>query len=396
MALVTSFPASSIQDVLFYLSLQSLVLIFSEGVDNQRNSAIVLASRNCTDSVSILQSYTNDELAGVLLTQLVLVRSGLLSPGELSNTSSDTQRNTLISANHKHTNISIPKLQALSTLENCRLAYAWVIPQLAPSFLLSMASVQQGDPMAFQVQTSLPSGAVVSTDCLSIVAFSEGYVGVFHSLAQGETFNLYAAMSIDLVHWNTTSLVMTSASMGKVYYGEDIPFSGLLLLFESNRGSAGPSVAFAYYSSPEQLLNGSQPEALLITQRSLSEFAEGTPSLISSVRVAPGNSLSSFDLEVGFHYFEDGRIDQQAYGNLHNFSQWTTAPAYLSNLWMQENGVTGKVGSRQSFLYQSARWFVVEAQLTLNDWASWRVFLGDGIGISEHLIAHTLLRHLVC
>mmetsp|Transcript_19516 Transcript_19516/g.27385 ORF Transcript_19516/g.27385 Transcript_19516/m.27385 type:complete len:152 (-) Transcript_19516:240-695(-) len=80
------------------------------------------------------------------------------------------------------------------------------------------------------------------------------------------------------------------------------------------------------------------------------------------------------------HYYKDGRSDQQALASLKDFSEWTASPVVVANEWLNANGLKGKVGDRAIFPWKGQNWFVVEAQKKLDDWSSWCVLVGDGLG----------------
>ncbi|CAE7504783.1 unnamed protein product [Symbiodinium natans] len=170
--------------------------------------------------------------------------------------------------------------------------------------------------------------------------------------------------------------------MGQFY----VLSSGVLLLYEQN-GAGGPSVAVSYYATMEAFLNGqSDPKTFVSEQTICIGNAEGTPSLYAI-------DETTDELTILMHCYEskDGTaIDQQAVAVLRGFLrgsreewEWQAKLLKVVNDWFPENGFTGKLGSRSSLQWAGRQWIIMEAQKVLDDWASWRIFLGDGLGFTR-------------
>lgn len=189
-------------------------------------------------------------------------------------------------------------------------------------------------------------------------------------------FDVYSATSPDLASWQTQTRLLRRASMPKLYTNT---LGGVLVLYEANTVGVGPSVAAAWFPTVAAVLAGAAPDFSFVSQRTLSGFAEGTPNLFE----ATGSSPMRSEVAVGMHYFKNGSIDQQAVGVLVNFKTWVASDVVIVNRWMARSGVKGKVGSRSRFSFRGQVWEALEAQHFLDDWSSWRVFLGDGLGFVE-------------
>ena len=368
------------RDVLFFLRHASLRALLECDDDSIRNTTISQLEKCCATPRSMLQAMDIANLGAALLVESILHRS---QHQELHLKSVDDQRNTLIVANNRKLGHAIPKLQSLSSLENCRLAYDWLIPELAAPMLRGIEDTKAGVATFQTVATLSSSERKVGMDVACVRFFQGQYIAVFHTLRPGckDQFDLHLAIggaSLESADWKEVALLSHNASMGQFYFIG----SGVVLLFEQNTPSYGPSVAVYTYACYSDFLSGAEPSSRFVSERSLSHFAEGTPSLISWEEVERKVTMT-----IGLHYYKDGRRDLQAVAVLQKFDtqvlKWETMPLTVSTDWMDRNGFRGKIGSRSSFWWAERCWFLMEAQKVLNDWHSWRVVLGDGIGFIE-------------
>jgi hypothetical protein len=103
---------------------------------------------------------------------------------------------------------------------------------------------------------------------------------------------------------------------------------------------------------------------------------EGTPSI---------GAASSLRVDLSFHYHADCERDRQAEGT----TDWTTWRATAQpNLdrALIELGVRGHIGDRDRITFRGHALTLVEGQLVLDDWSSWRTFLYDAeSGSAEQL-----------
>ncbi len=370
------------RDVLFFLGHASLQALLDFDEDVLRNFTISQLEKRCATPRSMLQAMDIANLGAALLVESILDRDPAKHQG-LPLKSVDDQRNTLIVLNNQKLGHGIPKLQSLSSLENCRLAYDWLIPELAGPMLRGIEDTKQG-VATFQTAATLSSSErKVGMDVACVRYFQGQYIAVFHTLRPGcrDQFDLHLAIggaSLESADWKEVALLSHNASMGQFYFIG----SGVVLLFEQNTPFYGPSVAVYTYANYSDFLSGAEPRGRFVSERSLSHFAEGTPSLISWEEVERKVTLT-----IGLHYYKDGRRDLQAVAVLQKLDtqvlKWETMPVTLSTDWMDRHRFRGKIGSRSSFWWAGRCWFLMEAQKVLNDWHSWRVVLGDGLGFIE-------------
>ena len=93
-----------------------------------------------------------------------------------------------------------------------------------------------------------------------------------------------------------------------------------LVAYETHAGCPGAQrcLVLRHYGTESALLSGAASRTVILPRR-LSSCAEGTPNIFSAT-----SNLTKVD--VGFHYFQDCRVDRQATGTLRNFDPATWAP----------------------------------------------------------------------
>ena len=57
------------------------------------------------------------------------------------------------------------------------------------------------------------------------------------------------------------------------------------------------------------------------------------------------------------------------------------------NKALQSLGFMGNLGSRQLFYFRGNKYYLLETQMTSNDWASWRITLCDSVGMPLQTLA---------
>ncbi|CAE7597288.1 PEP [Symbiodinium sp. CCMP2456] len=375
--------ASIARDVLFFLGRKPMPELIQYSEEELRNSAISDLESRCSTPVSSIQSLSTDEVAYALLVESILSRDPTGHSG-LTAMSIEDQRNTLIVANNQRLqNKSIAELQALNSYQNSRLAYDWLLPALASHLIDSIGNLSLGTA-TFQASalnniSSPPSTVGMDVACIRFHDRLKKWIAVFHKQQPpDDLFDLYVAVGESPNSLEVTAVLRTQASMGQFYFLGD----GVLLLYEQNNCS-GPSVAASYYERVEDFLSGQSDPKTFVSQQTLGGSAEGTPSLTVVDETAD-------ELTIGMHCYiskGDTKVDQQAVAVLRGFLrgsskdwQWQAQLLKVVNDWLPEDGVTGKLGSRSSFYWAKARWFIMEAQGELDNWYTWRIFLGDGLG----------------
>ena len=216
-------------------------------------------------------------------------------------------------------------------------------------------------------------------DCVKVIAKpGGGYLGVYHTLAGG-VFTSKVADSTDLMNWTWRANLGTHESQPSIFA---LPDGGFVVPVEAdNNGIQSPSatwIRFKHYTSVANLLAGTAA-ATFDTEHTLvgpisGGGAEGTPHIYSALSYT---SIGASVFDVGWHYFQGAMTDRQARGTLTNFSSWSTRTEPLLDAAIQAQGAAGKIGDRDSLVYQGRLLNVVEAQLVLDDDATWRTYLYD-------------------
>jgi hypothetical protein len=85
--------------------------------------------------------------------------------------------------------------------------------------------------------------------------------------------------------------------------------------------------------------------------------------------------LDRSTIQVGFHWFKDGKVDRQARGTLNGFSRWVARPEPDIDASLEQLGVAANIGDRDDVAYQHSRFTVVEGRATPT--GPWRVYLYD-------------------
>jgi hypothetical protein len=107
---------------------------------------------------------------------------------------------------------------------------------------------------------------------------------------------------------------------------------------------------------------------------------EGTPSIDRATRDR---------VDISFHYHSECEVDRQASGWT-DWTSWYARPEPERNRTLTQLGVGGHIGDRDRILWQGSDVMLLEGQLTLDDWSSWRVFMLDlGRGSTQMLNVRT-------
>ena len=334
-------------------------------VDDMRNTLIVELNNRSTESIASLQAQNNDELAWHALMYLWLVEAQIRSPQQLATMSLDNQRNTTILENHKHTGRSIPYLQAYNNWQLTEIASAWWLQSYLKPLIDKLNNVK-GAKIAIH---NLKDDGGRTMDTLKVLKLnSTSYLGIYHTLVNG-VFQLQVAKSSDLKKWTRI------AELGGHSHQGDIKRmgSGFLVANEQDIQGQGNNIRLRYYKSLNKL-KANQPEYDKSIPRTFSQAAEGTPNIRSIVGTDPAQSV----ILIGFHYWKDQIVDRLATGVLSNFSQWKPWIDVIANQAIESMKFEGNIGGRYAFSWKNATWFIQEAQVRPNDWAAWRLLLGNG------------------
>jgi hypothetical protein len=187
-----------------------------------------------------------------------------------------------------------------------------------------------------------------SMDTLKILRRgAKGYLGVYHTLSRGR-FSVHVATSRNLDAWRHRATLAGNASQPTVARG---PGKGYLVAYEKDSGCRGGNncLAFKRYDSARQLFSAKQRGRERRIERTFSKCAEGTPNFYG---------VTSRSFEIGFHYFQNCRVDRQARGT-YNLATGTwrprTRPSTDRLLLAAGADPGGNIGDRDAVFYGPAR-----------------------------------------
>jgi hypothetical protein len=201
-----------------------------------------------------------------------------------------------------------------------------------------------------------------------------GYLGTY-SVWTGTDFAVKLAISSDLLKWTYVRDLASSGLNATIANVSDLSY---LVVYQSTAGcsgtgrSTGNCLRFLRYADLNALLGGS-PSQTFTAPRTLSDCAEGTPSVTARSFDAQGRLV----VNVAFHYSRDCSVFRQASGTLVDFSSWSAQVATNRNTLFESAtpAIGGHVRDRDQRSFRGLLFNLYEAQLTLNDNSSWREWL---------------------
>lgn len=345
----------------------SVPMIMSMNYTDLRNALILNLESKCNNSLSSLQEMRDYDLAWGAMMYKFLLEAGLNNAKQLSSMTLEDYRNSIINLNATKTGSPVSQLQEKTNAKNLNIAYEWWFYQNSPTKLKidKLNSITGSNP-SFNIKDSKNFGM----DVLRIVKADEAYryLGVYHSTSGTDHFKLYLAGSNDLKSWTNITELGDRAHQGEIKkWG-----TGYIVANEQDVVQGSNNIQVRYYSSYANLIVNNSDFNKSIS-RSFSSLAEGTP----DIQKIEGSSPSSSYILIGYHFYDNGIRDQQAFGILKDFTDWKTWKDEISNFNIQEMGFTGNIGGRSGFS-QEGNYVLQEAQVTSGDWSSWRLLFGNG------------------
>jgi hypothetical protein len=199
-----------------------------------------------------------------------------------------------------------------------------------------------------------------------------GYLGIYHTVTNTR-YVVKVATSVDLLNWFFAANLAVDASQPTIY---GLKRGAALVAYETHVGcpAAKRCLALRHYATESALLSGAATRTMILP-RTLSSCAEGTPNIFSAT-----SSLTT--VEVGFHYFQDCRVDRQAKGTLRDFDPATwdpvATPAVDAGVLDAGANADGMIGDRDAAFYDGSQHRLIEGQIGPGDFSSWRNFLWTG------------------
>ncbi|MGQ7867852.1 hypothetical protein [Sunxiuqinia sp. sy24] len=352
---------------LLYTEWASAPTVMSMDYIDMRTTLISSLDNRCGDALSFLQGKDDVDLCWGAMMHKFLFEANIFSAQQLADMTLEDYRTSIVDLNAAKTVFPISELQKKSSIRNLSIAYGW--------WFFQNISTRQKIEKLNNVESTQPSfdmnddnGRVM--DVLRIVKADESYIylGVYHAMANTNQFILYLAGSDDLRNWTNITELGDRSHQGDIKKWGD----GYLIANEQDPIEVSNNIRVRYFASYADLVENKPSNDKTISQ-TFSNLAEGTP----DIRKVEGSSPGSSHILIGYHYYDNGIRDQQAFGILHNFSEWRTWKDEVSNLTIQEMGYTGNIGGRSAFNH-GGNYVLQEAQITSGDWSSWRLLFGNG------------------
>lgn len=352
---------------LLYTEWASASTVMSMDYADMRNSLISGLDNRCDDALSFLQEMDDVDLCLGAMVYKFFFEANIFSAQQLASMTLEEYRTSMIDLNAAKTVFSVSELQKKNNIRNLSIAYGWWFYQNTSTKqkIEKLNNVASAEP-SFDMKDD--KGRVM--DVLRIVKADESYtyLGVYHAMANTNEFILYLAGSNDLKNWTNISALGDRSHQGDIEkWG-----NGYIIANEQDPIQGSNNIRVRYYSSYADLIENKPSSDKTISQ-TFSNLAEGTP----DIRKIEGSGPSSSHIVIGYHYYDNGVRDQQAFGILHDFSDWRTWKDEVSNFTIQEMGYKGNIGGRSAFSHDGD-YVLQEAQVSSGDWSSWRLLFGNG------------------
>ncbi|MEU7869371.1 hypothetical protein [Dactylosporangium sp. NPDC049140] len=238
------------------------------------------------------------------------------------------------------------------------------------------------DPALIELLCDVPGATAVycvrddrgrTMDTLKVIADpAGGYLAVYHCGVGQGIYEVHVATSSDLAAWTWRARLDGFASQP---YVTALPDGGFLVAVEAGGAGTPPGLRLLDFASRADLLEGKASRSFdaphtLVPRR---KYAEGTPNIYAV-------SADRSHIDVGFHYFRQGKVDRQARGVLTGFADWSTRREPQIDQALEWWGVHGNIGGRDMFGWKGREYLLVEGQGERNRWQTWRTYLYDAAG----------------
>lgn len=354
--------------VFLYTNWLSVEDIMSRSYSELRNTLIDYLDHRCNDNLSSIQALSDDDLGWSALLYYFLKEKMGYTESQLLSMSLDDYRNTIITQNSEYTTFTISELQSYSNAKNLNIAYGWWFTKNADfTNKLNILDDISGSSPYFDIKDDRN----INMEVMRVVLANESsykYLAVYHYQISSNHYVLALAGSNDFTRWTFINTLGDRSHQGDIKkWG-----NGYLLVNEQDPIEGSNNVRIRYYDSYANLITNISSNDYSIT-RNFSTTAEGTPDIRSII----GNTPETSHIVIGFHYYDGGVRDQLATGILYHFGNWRAWKNDISNYNIGLMGYSGNIGSRSSFVHNYT-YVLQEAQITSNDWSTWRLLLGDG------------------
>jgi hypothetical protein len=224
---------------------------------------------------------------------------------------------------------------------------------------------------ASRYRTTDDLGRGMDTAKIIWIPEANAFGAVYHTWSDTDlAFHVQLATSVDVMNWTWRQELASRASQPTIAPASD---GGYVVAWEQEPDPI--HLAIAYYATWDDLLAGKATRRI-DPPVTTPACGEGTPSI---------EAASSTRVDVAFHYHMDCERDREAGGRT-DWSTWraTTRPAVDAAL--ARAGVAGHMGDRDAIDFRGHDLVLIEGQLVLDDFSTWRTFLYDpSTGSAEKL-----------
>ena len=191
------------------------------------------------------------------------------------------------------------------------------------------------------------------------------FLAIYHAYT-GQFFQVHVASSVNLLEW--TYLVTLGGEKGKSASQPAIKAlgTGFVVVWEQEPKN---HIRFLYYDDFNKLKAAQYSKNYACT-RKLSSYAEGTPSIYSATE----NTV-----EIGFHYYYQGKYDRQASGVMKNWNSWEckTEPKIDAALLATGARADRNIGDRDFIEFKGSKFLLIEANGNNGNFGDWRSHIYD-------------------
>lgn len=333
-----------------------------------RNKIILEIENHIKTNKNKLYKFDDNTLSAIALTYRFLLNSKIKPIDALKFNSLEDLKLELVNINKKHTSYSISQLMHHTLLENLNIAYKWWLPQKNEELISKLNQININNAN-FKVKDNYNK----PTEVLKIIKANETdykYLGVYHNMVSRNHFKMFLAGSNDLKSWKRITILGNRSHQGDIKkWG-----NGYILVNEEDQKEGSNNIKVSFFESYNKLCKNESKHSIALPKL-FSRFAEGTPDIREIVGETPNESY----ILLGFHYFNNGDVDYQAFGILKNFKHWKAWKDFITNKNIINMGFKGNIGGRHSFKHLNSNLILQEAQINKNDFSSWQLLLGDGL-----------------
>ena len=228
---------------------------------------------------------------------------------------------------------------------------------------------------AFRYRTTDDVGQWLDTAKIIPIPETGGFAAVYAPWNDADqAFHVQLATSSDLAHWTWRTELGSKASQPTIQRMSD---GGYVVAWEQEPDPI--HLVLASFATWEDLRAGVFSRRMDVPV-TMPACGEGTPSI---------RSASSTLVEIGFHYHGGCVADREAEGTS-DWQTWHATARHDIDDALMRAGARGHIGDRDEISFRGHELMLIEGQLVLDDFGSWRMFLyDDETGVAEQLAIRT-------